>query len=915
MDFRSKLFSLSVCCISLSMLPQAHSEEPPTSTHEALLLKRIVEYWKDEDYALAKKQILDFLKNYTSSPFTDHLLTMLGDLYFEEDNFKEAAITYSRIGADAFKEKCFLKHAKALFELKDFAQVTTLTQPHLQHGVKTDSEQNLQLAYLHANALLAQGQLLEAHPIFEELSKTVYRPFCLLPLAESHVQKQEFPKAVALYTESLESHPSQQEELLMRIAALQAHYDKPTAAKTFLKAAELRQKSASIAAFNHLTLLFELGESAQVVQAANQWMDLIPESERPIANYYLGSSHFRLKDYAASIAPLEAFVRTQTEATPFLRAALGNLMLAARQTEDAPLSERVIALLKRQFSQDPAYLQSLLVHAELTKESSGLLLNDDELKKLLEISQDFEGRDKLFYDLALLLIEEQRLGAARSVLELFLSKYPKSAHCPLAYRHLLNTSIEALKNNEETLELKEGFANDLTRILSQEGVLSEQEAKELHLTLVKTLFELKKLPLALEQTEAFLERYPSDELAADAHLLAALCIQEATGDFVKRALHLERALFLDPRQEETHLLHLQLFNTYLTLSSQDLKQHELYLDKAADHLYLAFMQERMAVSFDNQVWLANHYLAKVREHKATHPTKISEQFLPLQRSIATYERLLGFEENFSSLPQDKDIVLLEGEALKYAELLSLTQQHPKKLTLLQMLSSLYIENPSVQWKSQKALYFELAKAYEEQNDLKRALEMYDKLLNTTSLSFLSEAAQLQKARLQFTLLPAEERLETSPQVIDILNELKDLQIKKQLQNEPVHIEAALEYVHLRVLLAQEETKLDKHLFYLKRVKEDFLSEDDAIGKEYVQALKELPEKKRVLDQYMVYIDAEMLRLTAEKESLSGQKEKALALFKQADAKLDKLSQGERELTPFLQARIKESKEDLSHSHS
>ena len=910
-NFSQKLLSLSLCCISLSFLPQVgFAEEGATSPHEALLLKRIVEYWKDEDFALAKKQIVDFLMQYEESTFKDHLIAMLGDLYFNEGNYNEAIQNYTQISAEDFKKKTYLKYLKALFELGEYPDVEKMAVSHVKETLDESSEEALQITLLYADALYRQDKIIEALPYFESLSVTAYHDFCLLPLAEGYRTLKDFPKAATAYRAMLEKRKDKKDEILFQIASLESEYDKVAAAKTFLEVASMEGEKQGIAAFNHLTLTFDQNAYELLLEAAVTLLDKIPEDHLALARYYVGCSHFSLKNYGRAIPALEAYVQMETESSPRLKTALLNLMLCARETEDSALSERVLGSLATHFANDPAYLQSFLVRAQIQKEEGDLSLSPDELKKLLDLSKEFDGREKIFYDVALLLLDDAKWESGRDILEFFLDQYPQSEKRAQAYRHLLNTSIEAMKNEPDADAHKELFVSDLQKILNEEAVLTEAEEQEYRLSYAKTLYELKRPLEALKEAEEFLARFPGDARAPDAHLMAALCAKEGGVDTLKATMHLERTLFLNPEQADAHLVHLQLFNSYLTLSSEDNEKNESYIEQASDHLYEAFMKNKTSVSFDNQIWLANHYYAKVKIASQNKSTVFDDGFLPLKRSIATYEKIMEFEEGIVSFPKDNDLLLLEGEALKYVDLLSIRKEIPKKIALLETLSQLFSEKPDLQWKYQKQSLFELAKTYEMQEDTLKAIELYDRLLQFHTPSYLTHAAQLQKTRLQFALLPAEEREESSPAVIDILNQLKDLQIKKQLQCEPIHFEAALEYVSVRVSLTADETKLDKHLFYLKRVKEDFLSDDDIIGKEYLEARQKYPEKDQLFVLYMNYVDAEMARLQGMKAKNAGQTEEAASFLSQASDQLNQLLSDHDALTPFLEDRINQSRAEL-----
>ncbi len=83
-------------------------------------------------------------------------------------------------------------------------------------------------------------------------------------------------------------------------------------------------------------------------------------------------------------------------------------------------------------------------------------------------------------------------------------------------------------------------------------------------------------------------------------------------------------------------------------------------------------------------------------------------------------------------------------------------------------------------------------------------------------------------------------------------ELKNLVLQRNLANEPIHLEAALEYT---ALLGDG---IEKRLSLLQKIKSDFENGEDLIAQDYAQARLHLQEKNQVYQRYMQLIDAEIL---------------------------------------------------------
>ena len=68
------------------------------SKEEGFMLRRITEFWKDQDYKTVKSEIKRFQKTHKNSKFCDQLHGNLGDLLIQEGKYKEALESYLKIG-------------------------------------------------------------------------------------------------------------------------------------------------------------------------------------------------------------------------------------------------------------------------------------------------------------------------------------------------------------------------------------------------------------------------------------------------------------------------------------------------------------------------------------------------------------------------------------------------------------------------------------------------------------------------------------------------------------------------------------------------------------------------------------------------------------------------------------------------
>ena len=72
------IFTVGACLLTITPL---FAEE--FSAQEAILLKRITEYWKEGDIEVAKSQITSYLSKFPTSIASDSLYAMLGDIFLK----------------------------------------------------------------------------------------------------------------------------------------------------------------------------------------------------------------------------------------------------------------------------------------------------------------------------------------------------------------------------------------------------------------------------------------------------------------------------------------------------------------------------------------------------------------------------------------------------------------------------------------------------------------------------------------------------------------------------------------------------------------------------------------------------------------------------------------------------------------
>ncbi len=876
------------------------------SLEETLYLRRISSYWKEKNYTSAKNEILAFFNLFPTSSVKDPLSAMLGDLYFHEKNYKEALTAYEQIGSEDYQERAFLNMLRSQFELKEYGKVSKNGTAYLTNKLNIDKNKENQIDFLCAEAFLAQakeGKDTETNTLsarnakthYEKLKGSKYEEATFYPLAQTNMILQDYPAAVTCYLKLQEKFPDKQEDLLFQVAQLQLKYNVEEAGTTFGKLCQLKGKKASLAAYNLLTLLFDSKNYAKILELKEQLLPLVADHQKAVAEWYIGWSHYILQDFTKAAPYIEHFASLETKENPQFKTALLSLMNCAENQKNLPLFDKTLDLFRRYYNNDPMLAKALMLHAQVCSESNALAQGIEDLKEIMLRFPDAANIEEAKYNYALLLCQNNQWGESREAFISFLHTYPKTENKTACYRHILYNSIKEVKNapGAEAQEKKTLFCKDLEWVLKQPDVLNPKEKNEYSFVHVKTLYELNAYEKAAEKLAEYFEGSPEFNSLAEAHILMALCQKKLFGVNDQFVLHTEKALELNPQISGYETLHLQLFNVYLSFANADKEKSQELLEKGANHLHQVCLSSTLAIKPENREWLANFY------HSAFKNTGSIDA---RDKAIYHFETILGMHNT------DKAASLKEVEALRLAGLYEQASQIDKQIALLTQLKDLQQTQADGNWKYQRQTLFELAKAYENKQELEKALMLYKELAQLkVGSSFISQAALLREARLKFALLPESERNESSEECLSVLSMLKDLTLAKQLPTEPLHVEAALDYA--QILSSLSEARTDNYLTQLKRIKEEFSSQDTPFANDYYSKAKEYPEKESLIKSYLLYVDAEILRNEALVRQKEGNLEEVATFQTKALTQLESLLQ-DPSLPEDLKLRVEKSMESL-----
>ncbi len=793
-------------CFVLALLFQTAFAYPPLpearSETEALFVRRIIDFWRDKEYPFAKNQIRAYLDEYKDTPFADHFYAMLGDMAMHEKAYQEALNYYNRITDEALTAHTQSKRWQTLYHLQQYTQLYQELSPIAIH----ENEEG--------RFYLAEAAFRQALPLIRiEDGKEQAKALCqeALPLYDS-----------LTFSEVFGAHAR------LAIAEIYRFLDQPeAAAKIYLEIAENQEDNDEILFHAAAMLaksdqeraltLFETiarGTSSRAPDAAYQWLQMLAN-----AGKWETIEHER--DLWLKAIP------EKQQATPYFY--LGMVAFEKKRHYQA------IADLKKSLDReispphDRSALEALLSSA---KEISDLTLCEASYAKLIERYPERQPAAQLVRAtvhknegenaLALALLEEliQRFphdpatehAAVEKVHLLMLEKRWEDAHAavheflalfPKAGRkiEMYRLAVDISQMQAVERDLYAQLVEDLERAFAAR-VYQEEELTEKRELLAKAYLKLDRVNAALGILH---------EMEAPDPLLFANC-------YVKEGNSPEKVIAFGEKAQEKYpendRLHLHLFNAYLALSKEQ-NENTALTERAAQHLEAII--DTYPVSLENRLWLA-YFFAKQQN----------------ERAIALFESFLQTDSNWKRF---------DKEALVLARLYQQRGNNEKALPILKRLTELS------QGTKQEAELL-LGEVYLDfgRNEEAEALFSY---LEDAPERPIASAATLHLARLRFTRDP--ERY---------LKKLHDLQVRKALATEPIHLEAALDRAELEASLFPEKERNDRLLNALLSVKEEFTTTQDIVSKDYHESRKIMPEKDQIYQAYMRYLDARIYLLQA-----------------------------------------------------
>lgn len=322
-----------------------------------------------------------------------------------------------------------------------------------------------------------------------------------------------------------------------------------------------------------------------------------------------------------------------------------------------------------------------------------------------------------------------------------------------------------------------------------------------------------------KEAAALLEKIP-----AQSGRDSLLCLCYSPSEPAKASALGESALAGGALRISKRALHLELFNIYCDIASKKLtlpKGHPACgadpLDLAAKHLYAVCKKAPDQISLRNRVWLCTHLLANEKT-KGEGLALFSHIPNPSPHLICAVARATPKAENSKKLLQ---------------QALAKSEQNGDLSLACTALTALGEVALKMGEKGEARTYFNRAAHMRVQS--------YDADIAKLALYRLDAASgQIEIGRAK--------------------SDLKDIQLRKTLEKEPLFLDAALLYVDICA-----DNSPEKKQRLLEQMQEDFCSDSTLFGKHYQQQRATLPEKDQLLANYMLFVDLSIESIAARED--------------------------------------------------
>ncbi|MFA6118288.1 MAG: hypothetical protein WCT85_04345 [Parachlamydiales bacterium] len=885
------------------------NENPLLNTsneEETLFLRRIADFWQDGELEIAKFQIESHFKENPKSPLNDSLFAILGNIYLNEKNYSKAVSCYENIKSVDIKDKIATNLLEGLYNLKWHTRLIEECNNYID---KVDDSLKQKIIFLQALSYYDKATEINdeteknqnfnlSKSKFELLLDSKFQNESREYLSQIHKKLNDYQAACKYYLDLAEKDPQKKESYLFQAALLESTFDKEKAIKTFDEIISLNPNNAADAAYNKLILLFDMKKYDSIILDKNKFLSIVKSEKHPLINLFIGKSFFYSNDFQNAIDHLQKSLAVEDKTSNEFKIALLMLIQSAFNLNNIEVFNNAFEEYASKFPNDENLFENYFAKAVIIKKNEKL----SEAKELFEkISKDFkesENNEKFLFEHAHLLFLMNDVENSKIKFKELLQKFPNQELAKPSHSYLINLIILQIQK-EESSENKNFLRNSLIceiqSVLEKESLFSQKEISEYQFLLSKTYYDLENYEQALSLLKNILkinEQNPelfSKNRLSEINLLTAFChknINENLNEFIHFA-----KIALDLSEDKTNhfVTYLNLFNSYLSLSKKGDLVDENNLLNAALYLYKAYEHSPKQVIKENLLWLSDYYSNLVHKY-------MSENYK--NSLVASLENTTYCQRAITIL---KDLILendenFESSSVKLSYLYKFQDNINEAKKIITSLIETYRQNPEKPYKHFEECVYLLATIYDNENLKDQALCLYQEFFNNFKQEnpFKSKAS-LHYDRLQLSNISKENFSPDNKELEKIISSLKTISLQKNLENEPTHLEAALDYVDV-ICSMEGANNWKKRLFLLGRTKENFISQDNLVSQDYQTLKSSSKDKEKIFNSYINLIDIE-------KYISLGYLEKNDSHIKKAAALLEEMNTKDFICTKFLENRV------------
>ena len=834
------LFPLSLLATS----PQGVSDE------ESLHVRRIALLVEEGELTLAKREMTQFGESFPESQYIDRFWTMQGDMAYREGDHELALKAYGQVKAEDLLKRSLEHRLHSLVATEQYDLALQVASPFLL-------DQEAAIFYsAEAHYLLQQNE--SADRLYAQLADTSFQQPAMVRQAEILVRQQHYAHAFKVYLQLSRQYPEQAEAFMLQAAMVQSKVDAEGALDTLKNVVSMHGNLTAEATWLEVVLLSELQQYSEFLERQEVFQEQLAPDKKSLLGYYTARAHAGLNDPEQALNYLHPFIESEETDPGYHQAAILLGVTTAGSVGKAKQVDRWVELFEQKYSDEPELGQALFLQAMSHKKNG----NQEKALALLDrLSQEFSTFiriEDVQFERSALLYEMGCSSDARDGFAAFTESFPESRYRGAVFQYMVANSLKEFDQSEDEerrVILAERIEKDI------QALFGSEKQPQYMIQLAKVFYKLKRYERAQNRLSDFFSQYESHPKVAEAHYLMALCHYEGDRDYTALLLHGEAALAANPDLKEGGKLHAALFTGAMALAkekSEDPVAQTALFDQASRHLYHAFERNPDGIDPKHSLWAANQLV----------------KGLPLEADgvLVDASKLVGDEREKANQAMR---LLRDGSqntqaALLLARLTDGFGKHVEAFDLLVSLGRLNNKDKALKRYMKGRLLQKLGRFDE-------ALVELDKVLKHP----VRQPALVASARLQWARLTAAK--DTSPAVLEaVLQVLKGVQVRRVLEQEPIHLEAGIERAQLLAKLAAPEEKISVWKEALKELKNDYSATGDISSKDYHSRRKKLPEKELVYQAYMVYIDAELSFLSSllNDQSSSGRRiEAAESIYK------------------------------------